>query len=335
MLDGCQLNAYLERIYRDGMCSVSDVVPSVGWLARLHGAHVRSVPYETVDMQLGRGVSLDSAALWAKVVASRRGGFCFELNGSFALLLRGLGFDVTVVEAAVNRAEVGDSAWGNHMALVARVDGVPYLVDVGLGNAFVEPLPLREGVVLQAGRAHHLEDVGGRVWRCRPDPAGTVRSFDVRPVPRRVVDFVARCEELSTSPESPFVGLMSVQSSDGGRHARLRARTLTVVGASGWESTRLIEDAAELANVLHGVFGLGAPSISGSDVKVLWERACAQHAAWCAGSGFVDHLDGATGADGRGDGSDEDSGEEAPDRRDDGDGRDVSEVDTGTGRLDE
>src|SRR5438874_1301375 len=81
------LQAYLQRINYRG-----EQTPTAATLRELHRAHLLTVPFENLDIHLGRPILLDQAALFEKIVSRRRGGFCYELNGLFALLLRELGF---------------------------------------------------------------------------------------------------------------------------------------------------------------------------------------------------------------------------------------------------
>src|SRR6266540_1131840 len=96
------IQAYLCRIhYRGGLA------PTAAILRELHRAHLLTVPFENLDIHLGRPILLDQEALFDKIVTRRRGGFCYELNGLFALLLRELGFDVTLLSAGVAHADGG------------------------------------------------------------------------------------------------------------------------------------------------------------------------------------------------------------------------------------
>ncbi len=81
-------DAYLARIGADRPRGTTRAD-----LAALHAAHPRAVPFEDYDIHLGVPLSLDPDRLFDKIVTRRRGGFCYELNGLFAALLRGLGFD--------------------------------------------------------------------------------------------------------------------------------------------------------------------------------------------------------------------------------------------------
>ena len=104
---------YLARIGYEG-----SVNPSVETLRLLHRAHVLTVPFENLDIHLGRSISLDPSALFRKIVLSRRGGYCFELNGLFALLLEQLGFSVTRLAARVLYGAEGVSPRSHQLLLV-------------------------------------------------------------------------------------------------------------------------------------------------------------------------------------------------------------------------
>src|SRR5437588_8928831 len=87
---------YLDRInYRGPLNADAET------LRQLHVAHLRSVPFENLSIQAHEIISLDDESLFEKIVARRRGGFCYELNGLFAALLRGIGFEVAMLSAEV------------------------------------------------------------------------------------------------------------------------------------------------------------------------------------------------------------------------------------------
>src|SRR5579859_3200412 len=86
------IKSYLRRIHYTG-----SLEPTYQTLAALQEAHLLAVPFENLDISLGREIILDEAALFHKIVEQRRGGFCYELNGLFASLLRALGFKVTML----------------------------------------------------------------------------------------------------------------------------------------------------------------------------------------------------------------------------------------------
>ena len=131
------LPAYLERIHYQGPLD-----STLETLAGLHLAHTSSIPFENLDIQLGRRIHLDLAALQAKLVQARRGGYCFEHNTLFAAALQALGFTVTLREARVSQ---GGGQWGlrNHLAPEVQLPGGPWLADVGFGgDGSLGPVPL-------------------------------------------------------------------------------------------------------------------------------------------------------------------------------------------------
>src|SRR5438132_14380749 len=90
------LDAYFDRIgYRGSRSSTISV------LRELVAHHARAIPFENIDVLLGRGVRLDPESIQEKLVRSKRGGYCFEHNTLFAGILRELGFDVTTLAARV------------------------------------------------------------------------------------------------------------------------------------------------------------------------------------------------------------------------------------------
>src|SRR5713226_4388823 len=96
------IKPYLQRINYDG-----PLEPGIQTLSALQETHLLTVPFENLDIPLEREIKLDEAALYYKIVEQQRGGFCYELNGLFASLLRTLGFKVTMLSAGVAHAEGG------------------------------------------------------------------------------------------------------------------------------------------------------------------------------------------------------------------------------------
>jgi N-hydroxyarylamine O-acetyltransferase len=248
--------------------------PDLPTLRRLHRAWRTRVPYENVDIQLGRPIRLEPEALLDKFGRRRRGGFCYEMNGALALLLESVGFAVEVAEAGVLRATRGDEAWGNHVALLVTVDGDRWLADTGIGDAFLEPLPLREGSHRQGELVYRLERLDAGTWRVHHHPGGTVASYDLRTEPRTLGDFAAPCRHLATSPDSPFVRVLVAQHHRDGRELALRSR---VVSAPG--SERVLATVEEFTAAL-GAFRIPVADLGEAGVEALWVRTGGQYAAW-------------------------------------------------------
>ena len=129
-MDERALAAYLRRL---GVTRPEIV--DAGVLCLLHRAHQIAVPFENLSIHLGEPISLDEDGLIGKIVSRRRGGFCYELNGAFALLLQALGVHVERVAARVY-ADGQPGPPFDHLALIVRpADGSgPWLADVGFGS---------------------------------------------------------------------------------------------------------------------------------------------------------------------------------------------------------
>ena len=151
--------------------------PDLDGLRTVHRAYLARVPYEDLAVQLGETGPLDEAALAERVLRDGRGGYCFELNTLFAALLRGLGFSVTH-----HQAVVGGEGPTNHMALVVDVDGSPWLADAGLGEGFLEPLPLREGRFTLGPFTYSLTREPGGTWWMGQHEWSTFSGFRMRRV---------------------------------------------------------------------------------------------------------------------------------------------------------
>lgn len=198
------LSAYLARI------GVSEPPSAPTWeaLATLQRAHLTHVPFENLDIGLGRPIRLDHESVVRKVVSDRRGGYCFELNGLFATLLTTTGYAVELLSARVSRAGGGLSEEFDHLALLVRSPHLsqPHLVDVGFGDAFLEPLPLEDGFSRQEGdKAVGLARTEADTWAYREDHG---RGWEVQYIfstrPRLLSEFEARNRWQQTSPESRF-----------------------------------------------------------------------------------------------------------------------------------
>jgi N-hydroxyarylamine O-acetyltransferase len=191
---------YLARISYSGPATAD-----ADTLRRLHGAHLMSVPFENLDIHLKRKIVIDEKAFLRKIIEEKRGGFCYELNGAFASLLRALGFQVALLAARVPRDDGSPGIEFDHLAL--RVDlEEPWLADVGFGDSFVEPLLLRTGIEqAQYGRVFRIlnEEDELRVQRQHADGSWK-NEYTFTPTPRRLDDFAGACLYHQTSPESPF-----------------------------------------------------------------------------------------------------------------------------------
>ncbi len=264
--------------------------PSAEALTALHLRHMERVPYENLEIQLGRPTTVDYAES-AQRIAAGRGGYCFHLNGGFGLLLDALGYRVARHRGTVqNSLETEPARHLNH--LILHVHDLPgddnpegsWWVDVGLGgDGLTRPLPLREGRWEDGPYAYALErsPVYGDGWRLLQEPAGSWVVADADAVAPERAEIDAAHERLSTSPESGFLTTATFQRREAARVDILRACTLTRIDAAGTRHTvleRRDEWSAALTDLFHVELGP-------DERRLLWEKVCAQHEAWLARRG--------------------------------------------------
>ncbi|WP_433167162.1 arylamine N-acetyltransferase family protein [Kribbella sp. CA-247076] len=266
-----QRSELLDRLGHHG-----PVAADASTLVAVHRAWRHAVPYENLDIQLGRPITLDPQAIVDKLVRRGRGGYCFEQNAGLAALLRQLGFDVTMVEAGVLRETRGDAMWGNHNVLLVDVGGRLWIADAGIGDGFIDPLPLQEGPHAQGDFVYRLERLDPHTWRFHHHPGGTIASYDFRLESRELGDFAARSHELSTAPDSPYVTTLIVATPMAGGTLLLLSRTLRELTADS-KNIRVLDSMDEFATILAGRFHIPLDDLGPTGIDRLWEQACAQH----------------------------------------------------------
>jgi N-hydroxyarylamine O-acetyltransferase len=232
-MDASTVDRYLARI----SASRTDDV------ATLQERHLASVPFENLDIHLGVLIELDQATLVDKIVERRRGGFCYELNGLFAMLLRALGHHVELLAARVH-SDGGLGPPFDHLALAVAADQ-RLLVDVGFGQFTADPLRFddRGDQRDPCGRCRLVDIDGGDVDVLIDDRP----QYRLELRPRRLDDFVPTCWWQQTSPDSHFTtGPVCSMPSGDGRVTLRGDRLIRTVGATRQE-TRLASDEEVLA----------------------------------------------------------------------------------------
>jgi N-hydroxyarylamine O-acetyltransferase len=180
----------------------------------MHRAHLETVPFENLDISLKRTIVLDQDRFVHKVVDENRGGFCYELNGAFAALLHEMGFRVTILSARFPHKDGKPGPEFDHLAL--RVDlEQAWLVDVGFGYCFLEPLLLEPDMEQkqEQGTFRIAKESGVfSVERRQPDGSWKI-EYLFRLTPRRLEEFAEMCHFHQTSPESHFTQKTFMHSS--------------------------------------------------------------------------------------------------------------------------
>lgn len=253
---------YLERINYN-----RPILPDLKTIQGLHFAHMQCVPFENLDIGLKRPIYIDEDALWDKIVVNKRGGFCYELNGLFAWLLKQIGFNVTYLNARVYNpaGELGIDF--DHLALLVQIPGESesFLADVGFGDSFTEPLSFGDkGEQIQGLRACKLEQTpdGYIVWQrnykhSSPVDDGTWERqyfFDLKPH-KFPDEYESACLYNQTSPESSFTrGSIISRATSNGRVSLESGRL--ILTQNGKRIERLVESQEEYQELLQKHFGV-------------------------------------------------------------------------------
>jgi N-hydroxyarylamine O-acetyltransferase len=262
------LDAYLDRIGFAGTAR-----PDRATLDAIQRLHMLAIPYENLDVQLGRARTTDPAAAFDKLVNGRRGGWCYEMNGTMGLALAEIGFDVTRVEGAVMRPVWGEASEANHLVLWVRLPEGPVLADVGLGCGPLRPFDITPSAFANDGFGFRLAQEADGWWRLHNHEGLNPPSFDFRLTPAREPALEARCQWLRTDADSVFVQNLIVQRYTPEGFLSLLGRTFSTITPAG-RDTRVVGSADELLELLDTRFGIDEPAAAG-----LWERVCARHEA--------------------------------------------------------
>lgn len=229
-------------------------------LRELHLAHMWNVPFENLDIGRKSPIRLDVESLWDKIVIRKRGGFCYELNGLFAGLLQQLGFEVTYLNARVYNRQGQLGIDFDHLALLVQIPDQfgRWLVDVGFGDSFNEPLNFDDqGEQPQGLRSYRLEQAqeGYIVWQKNYNGAWERQYFfDLKPR-RFPEEYEAACLYHQTSPQSSFTrGSIISRATPEGR-VSLEDNCL-ILTRNGKRSEHPIESKVEYARLLKQYFDI-------------------------------------------------------------------------------
>jgi N-hydroxyarylamine O-acetyltransferase len=248
------MRAYLDRIGYAGPCE-----PILPVLRSIVAHHTATIPFETIDVLLGRGVRLDLPTLQAKMVSGRRGGYCFEQNSLLLAALSAIGFQVTGLMARVVRGGPATAPTARtHMLLSVALPEGPHLADVGFGNlTATAPLALHPGIeqsslhedyrLVPLGDELVLEARLERSWH-------PIYRFSLQP--QFAIDYQVGNWFTSTIPGGLFVENLVVARPGPARRHTLFNRRLSVRHLSGETEHREIRGAATYGAVLREYFGL-------------------------------------------------------------------------------
>lgn len=244
-MNSTDIAAYLDRIQYSGTSE-----PSVATLSVLQSAHLRTVPFENLDILSHVPLQLESSALFTKIVRQARGGICYELNGLFAELLQGMGFQVSLLSAQVTSADGSQGPDFDHLVLMVQWSE-PWIVDVGFGDSCRIPLPL-QGPSPDPGYRLHCDSHGWSLQQRYPGRWKRLFSFTLQP--RSLHAFASRCQFHQTSKDSLLNQIpLCTRATSTGR-LTLSGRTLT--RTEGQEQSQQTLTEADIDQVLRHQFGI-------------------------------------------------------------------------------
>ena len=252
------LNRYLDRI---GLGETPSA--DLDGLAVVQAAHLQSIPFENLDVLLGLGIDVEPVAVFDKLVARGRGGYCFECNTLLRDALRAIGFEarLRLGRVIMDRLDAPVPP-RTHAVVEVRLDGVSYVADCGFGAQSPRaPLRLVDGATGGDMRA----SPGG--WRLQADPEFGWRLVRTAlgEAPRDLYVFdESRVYPLdiglgnhwtSTHPTSGFVQrVIAVRHTDDGRIVVTGRRRIEYVHDVADE--RPIESADDLVETIRGPLGI-------------------------------------------------------------------------------
>jgi len=251
------LDAYLERIQWGG-----DTRPALDTLAGLLRAHMLSIPFENLDVLLGRRVRLDLEGIQDKLVRARRGGYCFEHATLFAAAVEALGFRPERHAARVTLFVPRTQAPRTHMFLTVPLAEGTFVVDPGFGTLAPRvPIPLVDAARVSVQHETHWMVRDGHCWMLRANVGGeTVDGWVSTLETENRVDFEMGNHYTATFPQSPFVNRLMMRALTPDGRITVMNRDVTVWRAAGRQSAQLADRAA-LRALLNRYFGFDLPEV--------------------------------------------------------------------------
>jgi len=263
---------YLSRLGLPG-----SFAPTADALAQLQRRHQDAVPYENLAIMLGHPDSTDPGQTLTRIAAGGNAGYCFHHNGAFEIVLRALGF---TVERRFGHV------WGrpapplNHLVLLVTIDGRRWWPDLGLGDAFRDPVEVVAGEIRQGPFTYQITNASADAWSFRHDPAaGSFAGLDVSASRPADAEVAAAHRVLSTPPDGRFTRMLVVQRRDDTGAEGLRG-----IRYQRWGDGAFARDLASYGDWRTVIESLGVrlADVAGDELRSLHARMLAAHEKWVA-----------------------------------------------------
>lgn len=235
LMRAADLDAYLARI-----ALKSRPAPDIEGLGAVQRAHRLAIPFENLDIVLGRGISIDPADIFDKLVTRKRGGYCFEQNGLFLDALGALGFNARPLLARVWLG-AEETPPRTHSFNVVTIDGTPWVADAGFGGSFTPPMPLAEGeAIAPDGVRYRLSRDATHGWMLeREGEAGWERQYSFTTDPVWPADLAMANHFTATIPGGHFTANVVASMVLPNGFAALTNRDYSRTSATGAERSEI------------------------------------------------------------------------------------------------
>lgn len=224
-------------------------------LIRLHQHHIFHIPFENLDIQNNKKIQLNEQKLFSKIITSKRGGFCYELNYLFLLLLVNLGFDAKMISARIFDNDTLGPEF-DHMAIIVAIENVSWLVDVGFGDLFIRPLRIDDRIEqVDRENVYKINLLEEQCYLLSKSEVGAEFEkkyvFDMNE--KRVEQFLPQCELKQQSLDSYFVqNKVCTVAQKNGRKTIFNSKYIE--RKNGKKTERLIENQEQENNILEKEF---------------------------------------------------------------------------------
>jgi N-hydroxyarylamine O-acetyltransferase len=255
--DSIDLDAYFARIgYRGAR------VPTLGVLRAVHAAHADAIAFENLDPFMRVPVRIDSQSIQQKLIRAGRGGYCYELNGLMACVLRALGFEVTCLSARALFGHAPGSTPRTHMLLRVDTEEGPHIADAGFGSRTLST-PLRLETRIEQQTAHGLYRLmrTDPFWEEQALIDGEWKSLYRFTLEEQTPQDYEVCNWYhSTNPDSYFTTRLMVSRFDGERRLGLFNNQFSIHHPDGRTERRILSGADEIVSVLERDFRMVLPA---------------------------------------------------------------------------
>jgi N-hydroxyarylamine O-acetyltransferase len=233
------IEIYLRRINYIG-----SLTPTLQVLSKLQETHLLNVPFENLDIHYGFPIELDIDKIFRKIILNQRGGFCYELNGLFYELLSTLGFNVKRISGRVFEKATGYGPEYDHLAIIAEIDGIEYLSDVGFGEFCFSPLKIEAGIMQSDKRGDFIIQKLENDFYCVSKSENDILmpQYIFKTTPRELNEFNEMCLYHQTNPKSHFTQNVLITRPTPDGRVTLSRNTLKVKSADSINETPIESD---------------------------------------------------------------------------------------------